>query len=132
MNGDLNENAPKHHIPSDMSDVTNLPAPKSESRASNSSDLEADAELERLADNSASDDGNECHETPADVAFVRTKRQQQAVLDVIQKIKDSGSTSLDLSQKQLQAFPDELLELTNLEVNLFSCALWYAVKFISF
>ncbi|GFO13391.1 leucine-rich repeat-containing protein 27-like isoform x2 [Plakobranchus ocellatus] len=120
MNCDATVNSLKHHNPSEQSDVSNNSSQASkhvisESRASNSSDHEADAELERLAGDSASDDDNESPETPADVAFARTKKQQQAVLDIIQDVKESGSTSLDLSQKHLQAFPDELLELTNLE-----------------
>ena len=116
MSVELKENATKHHIPPELGNATDLKVPKSESRASNSSDQEADAELECLADNSASDDGNGYPETPADVAFARTRRQQQAVIDGIQKTKELGSTSIDLSQTQLQAFPDDLLELTNLEV----------------
>ncbi|RUS77823.1 hypothetical protein EGW08_014416 [Elysia chlorotica] len=115
MSAEIKENASKHHIVFDSSDATDPQALKPESRASNSSDQEADAELKHLADNSASDDGNDFPETPADVAFARTRKQQQAVVDVIQKTKESGSTSIDLSQMKLQAFPDDLLELTNLE-----------------
>ncbi|XP_012945974.1 leucine-rich repeat-containing protein 27 isoform X2 [Aplysia californica] len=72
-----------------------------------------DAELYPLMNGTGagSDDG----ETPADVPFAKTKREEEMILQLIANTKVMKSTSLDLSQKNLQTLPDELLELSHIE-----------------
>lgn len=54
-------------------------------------------------------------ETLADVAFAKTKRQEEEILQLIANSKVLGSSILDLSRKDLQTLPEELLELTHVE-----------------
>jgi len=76
------------------------------------SDVE-DEELFPLMNDRLSDDGH--GETPADVSFAKTKRQEVMILNIISNTKGSGDTSLDLSQKNLQSLPEEMFELSHIE-----------------
>lgn len=73
-----------------------------------SSELDVCDEQEESADSRT--------ETPADTAFARTKREEEAVLTCIQQASALNSPSVDLSGKRLLAIPDELLIMGNLEV----------------
>ncbi|XP_025096708.1 leucine-rich repeat-containing protein 27-like isoform X2 [Pomacea canaliculata] len=72
-----------------------------------SSELDVCDEQEESADSRT--------ETPADTAFARTKREEEAVLTCIQQASALNSPSVDLSGKRLLAIPDELLIMGNLE-----------------
>ncbi|KAL8592142.1 hypothetical protein ACOMHN_033513 [Nucella lapillus] len=54
-------------------------------------------------------------ETPADTAFARTKREEEAVLQCIKQARAIGSPTVDLSGKRLMAVPDELMQMEELE-----------------
>jgi hypothetical protein len=56
-------------------------------------------------------------ETPADTAFARTKREEEAVLNCIEQARAIGSKTLDLNGKHLLAVPDELMQMEELEVD---------------
>ena len=87
-------------------------------KESKSSDefCEEDEELLPLMNENNQDSDNEEFETPSDVAFAKTKRQEEEILQLIANVKVSGSSILNLRRKNLQTLPEELLELTQIQV----------------
>lgn len=81
------------------------------------SDLDEDEELQQLAEGEA----YEVSETPADVMFANTKKQEEEILSLIEMAKSRSSSSIDLSKKNLQSFPDEILLLNHVEVCSLHC-----------
>lgn len=86
-------------------------------KESKSSDefCEEDEELLPLMNENNQDSDNEEFETPSDVAFAKTKRQEEEILQLIANVKVSGSSILNLRRKNLQTLPEELLELTQIQ-----------------
>ena len=87
----------------------------------NEKDMKSDDEDEELNGilngNGSGSDIELDTETPADVAFAKTKRQEEEILQLIANTKVSGSPILDLSKKELQSLPDEMIELSHIEVS---------------
>lgn len=77
-------------------------------------ETESEMVLSTTANNSF-DEAETC-ETPADVAFVKTKKEQNKIAEIIESTKQLGTSSIELSRKHLQSFPEMLLDLSYLEV----------------
>ncbi|XP_059163282.1 leucine-rich repeat-containing protein 27-like isoform X2 [Physella acuta] len=76
---------------------------------------ETEMVLSTTANNSFDEGEADTCETPADVAFVKTKKEQNKIAEIIESTKRLRTSSIELSRKRLQSFPEMLLDLSNLE-----------------
>ncbi|XP_076436909.1 uncharacterized protein LOC143276282 isoform X2 [Babylonia areolata] len=77
--------------------------------------MDMEGDFSNFANETPEDGPFDRMETPADTAFARTKREEEAVLRCIQQSRAIGSTTVDLNGKRLMAIPDELMQMEELE-----------------
>lgn len=79
------------------------------------SDESESSEIERLGTATPVENGIPL-ETPTERGIAKTKQLEDAIFKIIAQTKALGSNTLDLSGKGVRQIPDELLELSHLEV----------------
>ena len=98
------------HITRDQEE--NLPSQLNDENDSGSDESES-SEIERLETATPIENNIE---TPTERGIAKTKSSEDLILKIIAQTKALGSNTLDLGGKGLRQIPEELLELSQLEV----------------